>query len=598
MKSRISCFDKTIFRKNLTRFAPAWGLYTVGALMGLVLLLDSSSKWMAPNLVEIIQIMSLVTPCYALLCAQLLFGDLYNSRMCNALHALPLRRETWFFTNVISGFVFHLIPTLVLTVLITPILALYSPEGAWVAGPLFLLGTNLQFLCFFGIAVFSAFCVGNRFAQAVVYGILNFASLIAGWLVDTLYIPQFYGVMLDTSVFFPLSPIASMLDAPFIHVKWLYSDVAFDSVAAFTLQPGDCFGYYFLAAAAGVGLLLAALWLYRRRKLECAGDFMAVKVLEPVFLVVYTLIVGAVFYYFTENILGMETLFYLFLGLAVGWFTGKMLLERSPRVFRLKSVLACGGLMAAFALTLGFAVWDPMGIETWVPEADQVETVGLTDGWYMPSYIHEDVVLTDQEDIQALIDIHQEALDFYETHGRAQFRVETSETIEIAQAMTKEELEELDRMNFSLSISLTYHMKDGRTISRYYNIWMGDDTGKYLLQAFSRPEALFGNDMTEARFLEENSRLTLRDTWHGEETVIHAQADIQGLYRAILADCEAGRMAQDWNYHQADDSLFWLYLEDGSDITIFSNAENTINWLRTYGLDVDALLEHKAEMYG
>ena len=106
MKSKTSYFNPTVFRKNLTRFAPCWGLYTVGALMGLVLLLDSSSKHMASNLVDAVHILSLITPVYALICAQLLFGDLYNTRMCNALHAMPLRRETWFFTNVLSGFAF------------------------------------------------------------------------------------------------------------------------------------------------------------------------------------------------------------------------------------------------------------------------------------------------------------------------------------------------------------------------------------------------------------------------------------------------------------------------------------------------------------
>ncbi len=590
MKSNQSYFDKTIFKKNLTRFAPAWGLYTIGALMGLVILLDSSSKWMAPNLVDTIQILSVITPCYALLCAQLLFGDLYNTRMCNALHALPMKRETWFTTNVLSGFVFHLIPTLVLTVLTIPVLVLYSPENGWIAAPLFLLGTNLQFLCFFGIAVFSAFCVGSRFAQAVVYGILNFASIITGWIVDTLYIPQFYGLRLDTSMFYPLSPVINMVEDPFIYVERFYSG-EFASVAAFEFTPGDSFTYYFLAAAAGVCMLLAALCLYRKRKLECAGDFMAVKGMEPVFLVVYTLIVGAVFYYITENIMGMETLFFLFMGLGVGWFTGKMLLERTPRVFRLKSVLGCGGLMAVFGLTLALACWDPMDIEGWVPEADQVESVGITDGWYTPSHPHESVVLTDAADIQAVIDIHQEAVDFYEKYGHYQFRIETAETVEISQNITKEKLDELDRMNFHMLTTITYHLKDGRTVARYYNIWMGDDTGEYFCHLFSRPETVFGEGMTEERFQEENGRLTIQDTWNGEETVIHAQTDIRGLYRAILADCAAGTMSQNWNYHQTDACIFWLYGEGSGDIRIFSNAENTLNWLREYGLDVDAIVE-------
>ena len=38
-----------------------------------------------------------------LLAALVLFGDLDNPRMCNALHALPLRRETWFFSHAAAG---------------------------------------------------------------------------------------------------------------------------------------------------------------------------------------------------------------------------------------------------------------------------------------------------------------------------------------------------------------------------------------------------------------------------------------------------------------------------------------------------------------
>ena len=38
MRSKTSCFNKTIFKKNLTRFAPVWCLYTLCLLLGLFLL--------------------------------------------------------------------------------------------------------------------------------------------------------------------------------------------------------------------------------------------------------------------------------------------------------------------------------------------------------------------------------------------------------------------------------------------------------------------------------------------------------------------------------------------------------------------------------
>ena len=111
MKSRISYFDKTVFKKNLPRFAPAWGLCTVWLVLAIVTIC-MYPEMAGSNLMDMGQAYCVFTFLYAPLCTQLLFGDLlYNTRMCNALHALPLKRDTWFFTNVASGFAFFLIPT-------------------------------------------------------------------------------------------------------------------------------------------------------------------------------------------------------------------------------------------------------------------------------------------------------------------------------------------------------------------------------------------------------------------------------------------------------------------------------------------------------
>jgi hypothetical protein len=57
---------------------------------------------------------------YALVCALTLFGDLFNSRMCNAIHALPLRRESWFCTHALTGLCFSVVPNLVFALLMMP----------------------------------------------------------------------------------------------------------------------------------------------------------------------------------------------------------------------------------------------------------------------------------------------------------------------------------------------------------------------------------------------------------------------------------------------------------------------------------------------
>ena len=125
MKFRKSFFNGAVFRKNLTRFAPVWLLYTVCLLLGLVMLSESGVEyWLSANIAQGISFMSIVNFAYALLSALLLFGDLTNSKMCNALHALPLRRETWFGTHIASGIAFSLLPNLVIALIALPIMQL------------------------------------------------------------------------------------------------------------------------------------------------------------------------------------------------------------------------------------------------------------------------------------------------------------------------------------------------------------------------------------------------------------------------------------------------------------------------------------------
>lgn len=108
MQSKTSCFNKTIYKKNLTRFAPVWVVYTLCLILGTLLLYNNGGIHKAFHfprhfMENLPQVLALVQLCYALLVAQLLFGDLYNARMSNMLHAFPITRESWFVTNMVTG---------------------------------------------------------------------------------------------------------------------------------------------------------------------------------------------------------------------------------------------------------------------------------------------------------------------------------------------------------------------------------------------------------------------------------------------------------------------------------------------------------------
>ena len=165
MKSKTSFFNKTVFKKNLTRFAPVMAVYTLCLILGMMMLYQINEEmgrtfWFASRIAGNLQLMGLVNLLFAPLVAMLLFGDLYNSRMCNALHAMPMRRETLFLTNVVSGLLFSMIPTAVMALLSVPLLNATIVENAWQIALLWYVGTNLQFITFFGVAIFRSSCTG------------------------------------------------------------------------------------------------------------------------------------------------------------------------------------------------------------------------------------------------------------------------------------------------------------------------------------------------------------------------------------------------------------------------------------------------------
>ena len=84
MKSETSSCKKTALRKDFGRFWPVWVGYTL--FLGLLQIVQSNDDlryWYAANQGECISVMGVVNGIVALVVAQRLFGDLFNTRMCN-----------------------------------------------------------------------------------------------------------------------------------------------------------------------------------------------------------------------------------------------------------------------------------------------------------------------------------------------------------------------------------------------------------------------------------------------------------------------------------------------------------------------------------
>ena len=559
MKSRTSLFNPTVFRKDLTRFAPAWVLYTVGLFMILtVVMADNPLYYRAANLAETLAFMAVINLGYGLLNAQLLFGDLYSARHCNALHAMPMRRECWFVTHVVSGLLFSFGPNLLMALVSLPMLGSGMIVAVW-----WLLAVSLQYLFFFGLAVCSALCVGNRFAMVLVYGIVNFFSLIVYWFYHTMYEPLLYGVFIGTDPFLLFCPVWKMLEHyELINVNrmTLESDysIAYD-LESVTL--GEGWGYLGICAGLGLALLGIALVLYRRRKLESAGDFMAVRALEPVFLVLYTMCAAAGFQVFAELFDAPEYLF-LALGLIVGFFTGRMLLMRTIRVFQPRGFLWFGVLAAAFLVSLLLTKLDPVGLTRYIPDPGQVREVKISTS-YDPSFGREPW-LSEQDDVNGVCRIH--------------------ELILLGQT---ESTDPYNQCGETLSIE---YVMDYGTITRKYYADCTSPAGQMAEEFFTRADYVLGTDDAD-EFMEQLHRVYYDKNLvyeNGEIYMDHTNAEFfQGLVEAIMADCAAGNMAQNHGYHADEEQYGWLDLtlltEDGYydyyNVMIYPCCRSTVAYL-------------------
>ena len=574
MKSRTSFFNPTAYRKNLTRFAPAWVLYGVLLLLILISMVGSGSNRFDGNLTETLMIFPVANFIFAFLAAQLLYGDLYNSRMCNAIHALPLRRESWFVTNLASGFSFSLIPTaaaLLFSLLMILLGAGRCDNGLLIPVMVFI-GANVQYIFFFGLATLSAFLVGSRFALAVVYAIINFASMIAYWLVDTLYTPMLEGIHTNIAAFSWLSPVVRTCTSESLDVEWI-GNYSQRGIMHFV----EGWGYIAICAVVGLGLLGLALVLYRKRKLECAGDFMAVRGMEPVFLTVYTLVVGCVFQMifgtFTGNDIGLS----LFVGLFVGFFTGRMLIKRTVRVFQWKAWGKCGILIGIFLLTLLITKLDPLGLQKWMPDAEDVISIRVNANHGNYGSNGDSFTVEDAEDIEKILHVHGLLIE----------NSEEDETVYLTPTIVGEDPTPSE--NYSMPVSLTYTLKNGRTVSRYYYVTVKSEAGQILRPYFSSLSCVLGVEVDQMEDLVQKLGTILVD---GYRIALDDQERLQ-LLEAIAADCKAGTMVQIWAYRRAEGTegskTFSIEFTDRTGfhfchIDVTEYCENTVRFLAEHNI--------------
>ena len=470
MGSGKSYFNPTLFGKNLARFWPIWGLYTliwvVLLPVGVLLRRDVWNKGLARefplDLLNHSSNMALVLAfLFGILCAMAVFSYLYSSRSVGMFHALPMHREGLFLTNYLSGLAFLWAPNFAVFLLA---LAAEALNGTVVFSSLFtwLVVSCLLCLFFYSFAVFCAMFTGHILALPAFYLILNFLASFLTYLVEAIareFLFGFTGAAWAEKWALWLTPALKLLRS-----------TGLDYTGSTPRYYG--LGLVILYALIGLALAGIALAVYRRRQLERAGDVITVGWVRPVFrygvALCCAITLGAFFYsiFFTLLPRGAWTLLgWMLLWGAVGCFIAEMLLKKRFWVFK-TSWKGCVVFLICLVAAMTTLELDLLGFERKVPDAAQVKSVQISgmnsapyDTGSYPSF-----TATDPQTIGEITALHSAITD----------RKDELEAVQASGISTESWISGSNGLDLqvetSTSVRLWYELTDGTVLERRYDL--------------------------------------------------------------------------------------------------------------------------------
>ena len=464
MTSKNSCFDRAIFRRSLRRTAPVWGLFCLYELL-LPLRLYSYCRGVSvctedffvqaerTILENAVTGASVVPFVYGGLLAWALFSWLFRTNSAYFYAALPVRRRTLFLTNYLTGLLLCAAPALVSSLLLWAVGAGFGVSAFLPAMQVFA-ATAMGFLLFFSFASLVCMVVGQMAAAPLVYGMLNFAAYVLESIVQHLMQTFVYGMPASQTTAAEraaayASPVFGLLRGGFrVATEWV------DAGAVGYETDPHLVGWGYLGILAGVGVVFAvcAYLLLQHREMERSGDVIAVRQLRPAALYGFTigcaLVIGVLL---VELLSGNAAdnfwyvLLFLTVGAFVGYFTGKMLLQKTVFVFR----SGWGGFAACclvLAVVFGAAKFDLFGYSRYLPQRSRIAAAGLTRNEYQGLYTSRDPAFIDR-----VLALHTAAVE--EKPRQEQRKTDYQRGTDQTQGFY-----------------ISYRLTDGRFLQRYYSV--------------------------------------------------------------------------------------------------------------------------------
>ena len=581
MKSKISFFNKTIFWKNVTLYWPIWGIYTLVSLIQQPIILwlcNITGSMMANGYTKEQRFNDLISCLYfepyvvliafgALITGMALYSYLYNQKSANMIHSLPVDRTQLFGTTLISGWAFLIAPLFLTAVATSIICAFYGISGYSYVWSWFICVACLAFIAF-GIVSICALFTGH----IVVLPMYTFVLCYMSWLVYyfmTVIVTTFgFGVTILSGT---AETIATMLCPPqcfATQLTWFhkYSDTH-------ELIDADIIGVEYIMIYMVIALVfyIAAYVIYRKRKIEQAGDFLTVNWVKPIFRAAVGSVGGIAGAMIIREILidiglgcgvPVFVIAMLFLGI-VCYFAAAMFIKKSFHVFKKRDWLGCGIFTLVLFTVFGVMYGLSSEYEKYTPSIEDIEYAEVQKGYEVTLYGEEaTAILEIQKDILAQVDYIEGKIE----SGNRYYDI----------------------------VYINYKLKNGQYVSRRYPLPEDDertvpifekikvlemDEENYLVNTFGKNYdeiTVFYGGSVEAYFINPEDRNEIADVYPDRdyEDKVLDETQAKALYEAVIADIKAGTLMK---YNVYDGK--YIYAE-GADVDYYeaTEARLTIEW--------------------
>jgi len=418
MRSRTSFFNATVYRSTLSRYWLLGLAYAAAWTFRLLQRVSAFTGWTETALLQVVQLSSMALQSMlpflgCVILAMAVYGWLFRTRSTAFVASLPVRREAVFLSNMAAGFTLLLSANL-LTAAFTALLGYaHGPMGrallTWFAI------TLLQEILYFGFASFCATLTGSVVILPAVYTVLLYAAVALEASLRRIAQFMIFGLTGQSWKLTALSPQYHLRTFMNNTMTWVR-----DEENAIIGWEFNGWGLLIAYAAAGLVFAVLAVLILRRRKMESAGDVVAVNALRKVFrwcaaaavaLSAGMLTLQMVFGYGGYTSPGATAgrivilLFMMLLGGFVGWFGAQGLMKKTPRVFQ-SGWAGYGVFCAAVCAAVLCCALDVFGVESRLPDPSEVARVQV-ECYYASVF---PTSFTDPEEIGQTMRLHRDVL--------------------------------------------------------------------------------------------------------------------------------------------------------------------------------------------